>query len=210
MSLMYYSRMRAITKLLPLLLQSNLPATVVSVYAAGMEKVIYLDDLSLRDLSHYSYSQARSHMVYMHTLYMETLAEQHPGKLALIHIYPGLVKGPGFDNPEYSLLLRMFMKWIIFPVLGPFIGVPPDECGERMLSLASAKYPPRGAKSEEGACVGTDGKHGSGVYALGAKGDDAINMTAYGRFDKDAIREKVWDHTNKAFEVIQLGNVFTE
>jgi hypothetical protein len=91
MSLMYYSRMRAITKLLPLLLKSKLPATVVSVYAAGMEGKLYPDDLSLRDQKHYSYLQARSHMNYMHTLFMETLAEQNPGKLSLIHIFPDLV-----------------------------------------------------------------------------------------------------------------------
>lgn len=60
MSLFYYSRFRIINKLMPLLLKSKVPATIVSVYAAGMEKKLFLDDLSLRDLSHYSYTQARS------------------------------------------------------------------------------------------------------------------------------------------------------
>jgi hypothetical protein len=56
---MYYSRMRAITQLLPLLLKSPLPARVVSVFAAGTEAKLYADDLSLRDLKKYSYLQAR-------------------------------------------------------------------------------------------------------------------------------------------------------
>lgn len=36
MALMYYSRMRFVVDLLPLLLESKLPAHVVSIYAAGV------------------------------------------------------------------------------------------------------------------------------------------------------------------------------
>lgn len=100
MALMYYSRLRAITKLLPLLIKAATPATVVSVNAAGAETKLDPDDLSLRDLNHYSYSQARSYMCYMHTFFMETIAEQHPRELTLLHIFPGLVYGPDFKNPE--------------------------------------------------------------------------------------------------------------
>ena len=51
MSLMYYSRLRAVLNLVPLLTKSALPAAVVSVYAAGMEGKLYPDDLSLRNLN---------------------------------------------------------------------------------------------------------------------------------------------------------------
>ncbi|PYH92071.1 hypothetical protein BO71DRAFT_400854 [Aspergillus ellipticus CBS 707.79] len=211
MSLMYYSRMRVITQLLPLLLNSTLPAKVVSVYAAGFEGKLYPDDLSLRDLSHYSYSQARSHMLYMHTWFMETLAEQHRGKLGLVHIFPGLVLGPAFENPELPLWFRRVWRWFFAPILGPLLSVPPTECGDRMLSLASPRYPPRGTDSSENpdkVAKGTDGKPGSGAYSLTRKGEASSNK-AYEKINQDEMRKKIWDHTMKAFETIKAGEVFT-
>lgn len=213
MSLMYYSRMRVIMKLLPLLLKSNLPATVVSVYAAGTERKLFPEDLSLRDLTHYSYSQARSHMIYMHRFFMETLAEQHRGKLTLIHIFPGLVLGPGFQNPELPAWFRIVWRWVFVPLFGRLVTVPPNECGERMLSLASAHYPPRPidkSRNQEGVAIGTDGKPGSGAYSLNWNGEKSLNAKAYEKLDKDEMRRKVWAHTMKAFDVIEAGSVFTE
>lgn len=214
MSLMYYSRMRVIVQLLPLLLKSTLPARVVSVYAAGFEAKLYPDDLSLRDLKLYSYSQARSHMIYMHALFMETLAEKYPEKLALTHIFPGLVIGPTFYSPEHPLWFRIMFR-LLHPVLGRFITVPRQESGARMMSLASSRYPARSSdpsKSyrEGSVAIGTDGKPGSGVYSLGWKGENNLKLSAYEKFNKDEMRKRIWDHTVKAFEVIEAGNKFTE
>jgi hypothetical protein len=200
-------------KLLPLLTKSNLPATVVSVYAAGMEGILFEDDLSLRDLKHHSYSNARSHMNYMHTLFFETLAEQNPGKLRLIHIFPGLVLGPGFSNPELPRWFRVLWHWIFVPLFGRLVSVPRDESGDRMLSLASPHYPARSNGNPEGpgvVALGTDGKPGSGAYSLGWKGEDTLPKKAYAKVDKDELRAKIWHHTTKAFDVIESGNVFTE
>lgn len=213
MSLMYYSRMRIILKLLPLLHKSTLPATVVSVYAAGSEDKIYPEDLSLRNLKIYSYAQARSHMVYMHTLFMEALAEQNRGKLRLIHIFPGLVSGPGFQSPELPTWFRVIWNWIFIPLFGRYLTVKPENSGNRMLSLASPQYPPRpvdGSATQEGVVMGTDRKLGSGSYALNWNGKDAFKVKAYEKFNKDEMRKKVWDHTTRAFEVIEAGGVFTE
>jgi hypothetical protein len=227
---MYYSRMKIVLKLLPLLLKSSLPARVISVYAAGTEAKLFPDDLSVRNLSRYSYSQARSHMIYMHTLFMESLAEQHPGKLALIHIFPGIVFGPGYNNPELPLWFRRLARWVLIPLLGPLVAVPPAECGDRMLSLASPRYPPRpssvddrpasvktarqpknGKGEEEGSAVmlGTNGQPGSGVYSLTWNGENNLKQKAYRKFDKDEMRKRVWDHTTAAFEAIEAGQVFT-
>jgi hypothetical protein len=115
--------MRVIVQLLPLLLKSTLPARIVSVYAAGFEAKFYPEDLSLRDLKLYSYSQARSHMIYMHTLFMETVAQKYPDKLALTHIFPGLVIGPTFYSSEHPLWFRIMFR-LLHPVLGRFITVP--------------------------------------------------------------------------------------
>lgn len=212
MALMYYSRMRTITKLLPLLLKSALPARVISVYASGAERKLFPEDLSLRNLKHYSYSQARSHMIYMHTLFMETLAEQNSGKLSLIHIFPGLVLGPGYQNPELPVLFRVLANYIIIPLFGRFITVDTEESGDRMLSLASPHYPPCSisqAKSQGEVALGTNRKSGSGVYSLTWTGEDNLTAKAYEKFDKDEMRKRVWDHTMKAFEAIEAGNVFT-
>lgn len=210
MSLMYYSRMRAVTKLLPLLHRSALPAVVVSVYAAGIEQKLYPEDLSLRDLKRYSYSQARSHMVYMHTLFFEALAKQHP--LRLIHIFPGVVVGPGFWNPEVPFWIRALLRYIFLPLFGRWITVPPERCGQRMLSLISSKYPRRSASPPDSteATLGTDGTPGSGVYSLGQDTTNNFNPKHYEKFDKDEMRQKIWDHTTMAFEIIERGEVFTE
>jgi len=109
MSLLYYSRIRFITNLLPLLLASSVPAHIVSVFAAGMEKKLYPEDLSLRDPKHYQgWGDMRTHVVYMTTFLMEELAKKYPGKLALSHVFPGLVIHGSFGN--------IVPKW--FRVLG--------------------------------------------------------------------------------------------
>ncbi|OJZ89461.1 hypothetical protein ASPFODRAFT_182494 [Aspergillus luchuensis CBS 106.47] len=213
MSLMYYSRMRAITKLLPLLLKSTLPATVVSVFAAGYEQKLFPDDLSLRDLDNYNYSTARSHVIYMHVCFMETLAEQHRGKLSLIHIFPGLVLGPGFEKHDLPAWFRVLWRYIFVPFFAPFLTVPPSESGDRMLSLASSRYPPRGATSaqkKEETTVGTDGELGSGAYSLGKYCDTNYNAKSYEKINKDELRQKVWNHTMSAFETIEAGEVFAK
>ncbi|RAK83482.1 hypothetical protein BO79DRAFT_260146 [Aspergillus costaricaensis CBS 115574] len=213
MSLMYYSRMRAITKLLPLLLKSTLPATVVSVFAAGYEQKLFPDDLSLRDLNNYNYSTARSHMIYMHVCFMETLAEQNRGELSLIHIFPGLVLGPGFEKHDLPAWFKVLWRYIFVPFFAPFLTVPPSESGDRMLSLASSRYPPRGATSsqnKEETTVGTDGELGSGAYSLGKNGDTNYNAKSYEKINKDELRQRVWNHTMSAFETIEAGEAFAD
>jgi hypothetical protein len=116
MSLGYYAHRRAITQLQPLLVQSPKPATAVSVYAAGLEAKLVEEDLSLRSLDKYSYSQARPHMIYMKTLFFEALATPNKGKLALVHIFPGLVIGPGFKE-EYPAWFQFLWKWISTPLV---------------------------------------------------------------------------------------------
>jgi hypothetical protein len=205
--------MKAILNMLPLLVQSTIPATVVSVYASGLEAKLYQDDLSLRNLEHYSYSQARSHMVYLHAVFFEKLAEQNPGKLRLVHIFPGLVQGPSFDGPDNPAWFRFIWKWIVVPVFGRWILVPAEESGQRMLSLASPLYPPGGAdksSNQADAMVGMDGKPGSGAYGLTWNGENNTKPTRYAKMDKSEFSKQVWEHTNKAFEVIKAGQVFTE
>lgn len=210
MARFYYSRIASITKLLPLLLSSPLPATIVSVYAAGMEAKLYPSDLSLRQPSHYSYFQARSHIGYMHTCYFEELATRHSENLRLIHIFPGLVVHKGMYSTDNPWWLRF-----VFTKVLPFFGMDMklDEVGSRMVSLASTSVYPARARGETtpdlGKAVrGTDGELGSGAYALKETGESAYAAKRYEALDKRDLREKVWLHTNQALEQIRAGSIF--
>jgi len=82
-----------------------------------------------------------------------------------------------------------------------------------VVSYASTHYPARavdGDTTPDDACLGTDGKAGSGAYAIGAKGETVVKMEAYTKFDKEDMRTRVWKHTMDAFSVIASGNKFTE
>lgn len=222
MSLLYYSRMRFIANLLPLLLASPLPAHVVSVYAAGKEGKLFPNDLSLRDPKHYGLANARSHVTYMTTFFMETLAERHRGRLSLVHVFPGLVMTPGFDNDRLPTWFKLMWRWGAAPIVRAFFSVPPRECGERILFLATPRFPARGTgtatkdggaaatEGDAGVAVGTDGKRGSGAYAVDWDGE-IIPTTekAYGKVREGGMARKVWEHTMGAFEEVEAGNVFT-
>jgi hypothetical protein len=209
MARFYYSRTASITKLLPLLLASSLPATVVSVYAAGMEAKLYAEDLSLRQPSHYSYSQARSHIVYMHTCFFEELAKRHPGQLRLVHIFPGLVVHKGMYSADNPWWLRF-----VFTKVLPFFGMNQDlgEVGHRMVALASTSIypalPPGETATSKNAVKGTDGESGSSAYALNEKGESAYPAKRYDSLGKQDLREKVWNHTNLALKEIRAGGIF--
>jgi len=212
MALMYYSRMRFVVNLLPLLLESKSPsgAHIVSIYAAGSEDKLFTEDLSLRQPGHFDYMTARSHMVYMKSLFMDKLAARYPGKISFCHVFPGLVATPGFKNPELPLWFK-----VLFPIVGRpliwLIGVPAQEAGARMLYLATPKFAARGAAGgADEVAVGFDGQPGNGVYSVWHKSNIKAVHEAYERIEKDEVREKVWTHTNKAFDEISAGKVFTE
>ena len=211
MARFYYSRMASITKLLPLLLASALPAIVVSVYAAGMEAKLHAGDLSLRQPSHYSYFQARSHIVYMHTCFFEELARRHPEQMRLVHIFPGLVVHKGMYSKDNPWWLRF-----IFTKVLPFFGMNMnlDEVGHRMIALASTSMypalPPGGTETSTNTVKGTAGVPGSGAYALNEMGESAYPVKRYVKLDKQDLREKVWSHTNLALKQIRAGGRFED
>ncbi|MCJ1309963.1 hypothetical protein MMC25_003624 [Agyrium rufum] len=224
MSLLYYARMRFTTQLLPLLLSSVLPsAHVISVYGAGLEGKLFPSDLSLRDPEHYTFTTIRSHVTYMITLFMRQLAAQHPGRLSLTHVFPGLVMTNSFEHDRLPKWLKLVYKWIGEPILRHF-SVPARECGDRILFLATERFP---AKEDATAAVrektslanddgfvarGSDGQVGSGAYAVGQDGETipvAKMEKAYARYEKEGLARQVWEHTTKAFADIETGRVFS-
>lgn len=217
MSLLYYSRMRFIMQLLPLLLASSLPAHVVSVFGPGRDTKLYPDDLSLRDPRHYSFINSGSHVAYMTTFYMEKLATSHPDRLSLTHYYPSLVLTNGFKDERLPKWFRLGWRYAVAPIIQPFT-VPQVECGERVIFLASSRYPARPSKSTGGIpksegdveiAISSDGVVGGGAYRGNWNGKAVPLGKAYEKLREEGLSERVWSHTMEAFKEIEAGKVFT-
>lgn len=212
-SLLYYSRIRFVTQLLPLLEASTLPSSrVISVYAAGLEKSTkdrYLDDLSLRDPEHYGFNAVQNHTIHLKTMAFETIAEQHP-KIGLVHVYPSLVITPGFDNNPLPPLIKI--GWKIAAPAARLFAVKPEETGERVLGFSSARF---GGQQEtetlkEDVAMSTNGKAGGGAYSLKHTGQVNEVGPVYEKLRPAGFKEKVWEHTNSAFKAVEEGTVFKD
>ncbi|KAL8785860.1 MAG: hypothetical protein Q9195_008455 [Heterodermia aff. obscurata] len=212
-SLLYYSRMRFATKLLPLLLASPLPAHIISIYAAGRGSTLTTSDLSLRNPNNYTIRNLGSHAVIMKTFFMESLVERHPGKLSFVHIYPGLVMTGGFDDKRLPLWFRV--AFLLLRPLLTFVITPGRVSGERVLFAATETFPAmkggqgNDGKGREETRIGTDGVRGSGAYAVGSEMEPATLGKIYATLRADGAKEQVWEHTMSAFQEIEAGRKFT-
>ena len=200
MSLLYYSRMRFIQKLLPLLSASTLPsgATCVSVYAAGLEKPndLQLNDLSLRKPENYGHAKVRSQVTFFTTFSFDRFAQQHEakGNVRFIHVFPGLVITPAFSTNEFPSWMKAIW-WFAYP-FAKLTSIGPEDIGQRMLYFLSDKYPTGGAAK--------------GAYSVDAKGETNDLSKIYAGINYDEASAKAWQHTMKAFEKIEAGRTFTE
>lgn len=210
MSLLFYSRMRFIQNLTPLLTASPNIAHVISIFAGGFEDAIKPGELPIGTPSKrdYGVSSVRKHVAFMKTFVFEHLAEQHAGKISFIHIYPGLVDGPVFYsdvNPTWFKIL-----WRILKPLASFYMTSPEVCGEVMLSLATPRYLAKGeAKSVDVAgevAYSTQRELGGGAYGVGMRGDERKDVS-YAEVRKNDTTRKVWEHLIEVFEGIEKKNV---
>jgi hypothetical protein len=194
------------TNLLPLLRTENKTANVISVYGAGLEGKLFRDDLSLRH--HYSFANARSHIVHMTTMAFERLLRENPN-LSLVHAYPGLVVTPAYSDPSLPLWFRAvwgFAGRLVRVVLS----IPPEKAAKRMLFLASARFAPlnAGRASDSGVVAGANGSVGSGCYAVGEDSETVKLTKAYDGLRREGFEKVVWDHTQDAFARISSGERF--
>jgi hypothetical protein len=207
------------TKLLPLLLASSLPARVVSIYGPGRDTNWIPDDLSLRSPKNYSFMNAGCHAAYFTTFFMEYLATQHPGKLALTHYFPGLILSGVFADPTFPLWFRAIFKYG-----APLIRLAPmclagEECGARTLFNTSPRFPPRAMDGQAtdlekvgaiGVAESSDGIVGGGAYRVNYNNEQVATPKQYKQMREDGWLDKCVQHTFKAWEVIEAGGVFTE
>jgi len=224
-SLLYYSRMKIILNLMPLLLASNLPAHVVSVFAAGKEGDLHLDDFSMREPKHQGLVSTRSTVTYMTTFFFEWLASEHPGKLSLVHVFPGLILTDGVKRLP---LWARTLWWVLRPMLRLF-STSLEECGTRVLFLANpTRFPARlspggndvgtpGSKSNhvQGlvTATSTDLKKGGGAYGVNLDAETMPESQIHKSYDQHRAEDvggKIVAHTLKAFEEIKAGRVFKD
>ena len=103
MSTRYYSRLRALHQLLPLLNNPAVPSPrVVWVLAGGMEGPIDEGDLDQRNPDNWSFWGPSVHAATMSTLSLELLARENP-RLSIVHWFPGPVSSPGLARAISSV-----------------------------------------------------------------------------------------------------------
>lgn len=217
LSLLYYSRMRFVTQLLPLLIASPLSGRVVSVFGPGRDTKLILDDLPLNKPKNFNFMNLGSHAAFMTTFFFENMAASHPGKLSLCHYFPNLVITPAFKGDGIPLWFKG-----VFTVIGPvfkLLSVNPQECGERILFHTSPRFParPLEAGEKQPAKVGnvnvassSDGVIGGGAYRVNWDGEEVPLGKGYKNIRKADVSKKVWDHTMKVFHDISTSGYFSE
>ena len=212
-ALRYYSRLRFVYNLLPLLHASSNPR-VISILAGGREKPIDVTNLELK--RDFNAMTATTNGTTQTTLALEELAKSNPD-ITFIHKYPGFVdtgvlhRLMGTAKGIY-VLPALFADWLILPVMTFLLAISVDEAGERGLFLAtSARYPPSKPKGD---FVGTPLPKGvevakssaevdgvpNGVYRLGAKDDSAPEAEILPVYRRDGTETIVWEETLKVWE----------
>lgn len=212
MSLMYYSRMRFIQNLAPLLSAAPNTAHVISIFAGNMEDSIKPDEvpIGIPPPDVYGVTAVRKYTTFMKTFFFEELAQKHAGKISFTHIYPGLVDGPSFYSDVNPLWARMLWR-IMKPLLLVFMTAP-DVCGDVMAYLATNRYPAKGTlkPGDENSVIGgvafsTQHELGGGSYAVGQRGDEREGVS-WAKYRKDDTGKKIWDHTLEKLAEIDKKN----
>ncbi|KAJ7308635.1 hypothetical protein DFH08DRAFT_1051058 [Mycena albidolilacea] len=185
MSTRYYSPLRAVQQLLPLLNAAPIPR-VISVLAGGHEAQISKAELDLRDSANWSYWNAAVHAATMCTLSLERLAHGNPG-LSVVHWHPGAVATPGLAKwDKYSL-------------------TPPnqrsqDEAGVRGVFLATSdQYAVQSGPVLVPGGLGGVNKSGGGIFLVDADGESIDNEGVLAGFRERGVDEVVWSHTEKVW-----------
>jgi NAD(P)-dependent dehydrogenase (short-subunit alcohol dehydrogenase family) len=195
MSTRYYSRLRVVQQLLPLLNNTAAPSPrIVSILAGGRESPLNEGDLDLLDLSNWSFWNSSVHSTTMGTLALERFANENP-RLSIVHWYPGAVATPGLAKAR------------------KFGFSPPDqmrveESGERALFLATSdRY-----AAQEGLVPVPEGlkvaqKSGGGIFLVNPHGESTDNEHFLAGLRARGVNEAVWNFTERVFaKCAQVGS----
>jgi len=215
-TLNFYSRMRFISNLRPLLKAATTTtphfSRTLSVLGAGSEGKINFDDLELKNT--YSGPRCAAHTITMNDFMAEEFAARDQGT-AFIHSFPGAVNtGIARELPLWARAGLTIFK----PLLLPFM-VNVEETGARQLFIAtSGVYPP--AKPAENAALasgvpaprgleimkGANGQIGSGAYLVNWNGDITGKKKILDEYHEKGVGKIVWEHTMGIFERVEKIN----
>ncbi|KAL6246653.1 hypothetical protein RBB50_005960 [Rhinocladiella similis] len=191
MSTRYYSRLRAVQQLLPLLNNDAVRSPrILSVLAGGIEGPLQEDDLDLRNPEHWTYWTSSVHSTTMGTLALERIAQENP-RLSIVHWYPGAVATRGLANAG-----KYGMK--------PPNPASQDEFGARAVFLATNdRYAVQGGglvPVPEGISIAE--KSGGGIFLIDPQGESTNNEARLADYRKRGVSEAVWDFTQKIYEIV--------
>lgn len=197
-ALRYYSRMRFVQNLLPLLEEGH--GRAVSIFGGGFEGSIDPTNLDLK--TNYNVLSCALHSVTMTSLAMEHLAASSK-KTSFVHCFPGIV-GTNIYTNSFPAPIAAVYNYGMWPLMYPF-SVNLSESGERHLFHAtspsySSLSGPLGESSPAGVALGSDGKPGSGSYLLNWKGDAKASNKTMQKYRQDGTREAVWKHTEELLQ----------
>ncbi|TVY25261.1 Oxidoreductase [Lachnellula hyalina] len=213
-TLNFYSRMRFIENLRPLLRTATITAPhfsrTLSVLSAGHgEGKLDFDDLELKN--NYSGVRCATHTITMNSIMIEEFAGRDPGT-TFAHSYPsGVNTGITRELPVWARAGFALFK----PLLLPFL-VSVEETGARQLFIAtSGIYAPlkpagllaSGVPAPKGMEImdGVDGKVGSGAYIVNWN-DDIATSKILKEYREKGVGKTVWEHTMGIFERVEKVN----
>ncbi|RSL69737.1 hypothetical protein CEP54_002104 [Fusarium duplospermum] len=197
MTTRYYSRLRAVEQLLPLLNKSTTSSPrVISVLAGGLEAPLNESDLDLRDPNHWTTWNSSLHSATMGTLAFELLAQQNPN-VSFVHWYPGPVDTPGLTRAKKF-------------GMSPPNQMSQDEGGARALFLATNdRYSVKGGLVPISEGLEAAKKTGGGVFIVNSEGESTDNEKVLAGMRERGVDKAVWDFTEKVFAA-HAGNTKDE
>ncbi|KAI9687174.1 MAG: hypothetical protein M1822_002585 [Bathelium mastoideum] len=185
----YYSRMRLLFNLLPLLRQSSHPR-ILSVLNGGKEVSIRGDDLELQ--RNWSPFAVVRHSTTMTSLTFEYLAQQEKD-MTFVHVNPGWVPTDNFARltapVESSMAWKVFVGALksVVAILAHLFGTSLEESGERQLFHL------------------TNDGFGLGAWRVGYLSDPAPSNRVLAEYIEKGWPEKVWDHTIHVFDRVSAA-----
>ncbi|KAH8821854.1 hypothetical protein F5884DRAFT_769227 [Xylogone sp. PMI_703] len=197
MTTRYYSRLRAVQGLLPLLNAAANPR-VLSILAGGMEGKLNEEDLDLRKPGNYSIVGAAVHSATMLTLGYEHLAKENP-HISFVHAHPGFVATPLLTRGSTGIL-RLLMSLIVQPLMYLF-AASADEAGARALfCLTSDRYSVDGSLVPLAEGVEKSPRSGGGIFLSNEKSESVDNEKVLADLRERGINELAWKHTMEIFD----------
>jgi NAD(P)-dependent dehydrogenase (short-subunit alcohol dehydrogenase family) len=190
----YFSRLRSIQQLIPLLNAAPAPR-ILSILAAGREAPLKEDDFALQAPGNWSTWQSAIHGTTMGTLSMERFARQNPG-LSIVHWYPGPV--------DTAALARAKASGMVNPSADETLSK--DESGARGLFYATSdRYAVKPGLVPALGGVEAAKKSGGGIFQLDPLGEYTDSEAVLSELRGRGVDETIWKFTEGIFAKATSG-----